>query len=371
MKKYIIVLFLVILVIPLFSYASITSYTDYLGVTHYSDGSTSRVDYLGNTIYTGGSASSNGSSHKDYLGNTHYDFNDGTSMTKRLDYLGNTIYTDNKGININTRVDYLGKTIYSDNNGRFGSSYTDYSGITHYDGDIFTKQNCPKNSIYDSLSKKCKCGSGYSVSGSNCVYNYSNILNNNYQEDLPVSETTKIDSKEEILNTEKAQTIDKEIQKNISNKEVPTCTLTYTPKIITLGGTVTETLKTTGYITNIKTKGTGLLSLVSDLSYLGDDKLFAYFFNEINSGKNFDTKIQAEKIGKSSKTHIVTGPKGSSSCEGSFTVILEPSLKNMNDILPSEEIKEEVKVDEVINLSEEPLKEQRWYSKIINWIKRK
>jgi len=127
---------------------------DILGITHYSNGATSNTDALGITHYSDPSGL-NGTSSTDFLGNTHYDFSNGTSGT--------------------ISTDMLGIAHVNDNSGNSGTAYTDGLGITHNSGDFFLTNNCPVNSTYDPLSKKCKCNTGYVASGSSCIYQPQSI----------------------------------------------------------------------------------------------------------------------------------------------------------------------------------------------------
>ena len=135
--------------------AALASSCSTYGNTTYCDDGTSYSQY-GNTVY-----GSDGTSYSTY-GNTTYGSNGSSCST-----YGNTTYC-----NDGTSYSQYGNTTY----GSDGSSYSQYGNTTYGTGGtggggIFT--SCPANSSYDSLTSKCKCKSGYVVSGSKCVYDYS------------------------------------------------------------------------------------------------------------------------------------------------------------------------------------------------------
>lgn len=142
-------------------FASGTAYTDITGTTHYSDGGTSYVDITGTTHFSNGC-----SSYTDITGTTHYTGGVGCGGSSYGDITGTTHFNFDNNTNGTAYTDITGTTHYNDNKGTSGSSYTDITGTTHYNGDIFIAHNCPSNSSYDSLSKKCKCSYGYVVGSS-------------------------------------------------------------------------------------------------------------------------------------------------------------------------------------------------------------
>lgn len=135
-------------IIPQFTFASSCSK---IGNSTYCDDGTS-YSQIGNTIY-----SSDGTSYSQ-IGNTTYG-SDGSSYSR----IGNTTYS-----NDGTSYSQIGNTTY----GSDGSSYSRIGNTTYgTGGNVYS--SCPTNSSYDSLSGKCKCSSGYIVSGSSCIYDYS------------------------------------------------------------------------------------------------------------------------------------------------------------------------------------------------------
>lgn len=128
--------------------ASASSCTTY-GNTTYCDDGTSYSQY-GNTIY-----GSDGTSYSTY-GNTTYG-SDGSSAST----YGNTTYTSD-----GTSYSRYGNNVY----GSDGSSYSTYGNTTYGSGNTYN--TCPTNSSKDSLTGKCSCNYGYSVSSNktSCVY---------------------------------------------------------------------------------------------------------------------------------------------------------------------------------------------------------
>lgn len=134
------------------------------GTTYYSDGSSSYN--LGGTTYYRDNNGNSGSAYN--LGGTTYFHDSSGNSGSAYDLGGTTYFHDNNG-NSGSAYDLGGTTYYHDSSGNSGSSYN-LGGTTYYNGDVFLAHNCPSNSTYDSLSGKCKCSYGYTVSGSSCVY---------------------------------------------------------------------------------------------------------------------------------------------------------------------------------------------------------
>ena len=103
--------------------------------------------------------------------------------------------------------------------------------------------------------------------------------------------------------------------------EAPTCSISFTPTTITLGQTVTSSLKTTGFITEASEKQTGFFPFESNSNTTIANDGNTYFFNQLNSGKIYSTKIKPSIAGEAFETYIVTGQGGSSSCTASIKII--------------------------------------------------
>lgn len=110
----------------------------------------------------------------------------------------------------------------------------------------------------------------------------------------------------------------------------PTCSISFTPRVVELGSFVTSTYSRTGIITSISSKGTGDFSLTMNGNPVYGNALesqctnpisTSYSGNVICSG-SYTTQIKTlDKIGETSETDIITGPGGSSSCTASVTII--------------------------------------------------
>ena len=423
MKKYILVLFLITFIVPLITFAG-TAYTDFAGITHYSDGSTSYKDFAGITHYSNG-----GTASTDFAGITHYNnIAGGISGTASTDFAGTTHLNLNNGTNGTARTDFAGITHINLNNGISGTASTDFAGTTHFNGDVFLSNNCPQNSTYDSLSRNCKCNSGYVVSGSSCVYeSYTPTYTPTYIPTYiptysPTVSSCPINSYLSSgscycsagykLNSDKTGCIIKPVKtenqscqdtyginsyspssgkcrcdtgyewatdrkscvksislttNNANTGSAPTCSILVVPQEVEIGQLVTLIFRTTGVIEGYNGRGTG------DMTF----KLFKdydAFLASLKTG-TYSIKIKTSKIGLASQTGTVNGPGGSSTCTGSYTVISK-STSSVGSI----EKKEEPKTDgEIIPIIEqkneadiktpEPAKEVKWYQKIFNWFK--
>lgn len=195
-----------------YSLAEGSLYTDVIGITHYSNGVTSKKDLIGNTLFSNGLTY-----YTDAIGNTHYSsgLNGGLTGTSYVDKIGNTHFTFSDGTTIVSYTDAIGNSHYSDNKGNTGTSYTDAIGKTYYSGSLF-RSECPTSQVYDSVVNKCIIKNLYdSSSRHDCKREELSVLKQKYNIDQ--QETKVNDLKKQItdLDTER-----KFIPYNIAQKYV-------------------------------------------------------------------------------------------------------------------------------------------------------
>ena len=352
MKKILIPIFVLSLVIPFITFAS---RCEQIGSTTFCDDG-SRYEQIGNTIF------GNDGSRYEQMGNTIFG-NDGS----RYEQMGNTTF-----VNDGSRYEQIGNNIF----GNDGSRYEQIGNINFGSGGT---NSCPTNSSYDYLSSKCKCKTGYIVSGSKCIYDYSYTTPVNNPTE-PVYETCQdtygINSYSSSSGkcgcitgyewaTDKKSCI-KSIPittNNIVASSAPTCTISFIPDVVEVGQPVTFTFSTKGNIEGFSGKGTGDIELKPFKNY-------DVFLSSIKTG-GYSNKIKTSIIGLATEKGTVSGPGGSSSCAGSYTVIPKTTetikeAKKDVIIVPTIEQKNE---SEVIKTTPEPTKKLKWYQKILNWFK--
>ena len=127
-------------------------------------------DIFASTCNTYGSTTycSDGTTYNTYGNTTYVNGPNGYSGTANT--YGNSTYYNGTGGDNWTANTYGNTTYFNGSNGTSGTANT-YGNTTYSDGNVFNI--CPSNSSYDSLSTKCKCNTGYKVSGSSCIYDYS------------------------------------------------------------------------------------------------------------------------------------------------------------------------------------------------------
>jgi hypothetical protein len=297
-----------------------------------------------NNSYSGGYSSSYSSPNYSYLTTPSCPFNsyyDGVSscqcnygyVVSGSSCVNASLYCSDK-IGIMSQYNSASKTCECMSGYEYNGSSCVYKSTTPssyststYDSYSSAYNNCPLNSHTSSTdSTKCSCDFSYEPNSTKdgCVLSIiktpDQLCKNSFgPNSIPAD--TKNDKGETqcICGTGYEWASDRKscIQSVVVINTPPTCTLTFYPKTITLGKTVTSTLKITGTVSKVAYTGTGFLAF-SD-TYSGD--VYSNFFNLLNSGKSSTQEIKPNKVGKTSQTYTITGPGGTSSCVSSFTTI--------------------------------------------------
>ena len=311
------------------------------------------------------------------------------------------------GCNDGTALSATCAPYYSCNSYSSGSS-SSYDYSSYYP----TIPTCPLNSYYDGISS-CTCNYGYIYSGNSCIsynqscqkqyglnsygdkdYCYCSVgyqMNSSKTSCVLTPIKTETQSCQETYGLNSYSSAVGKCSCNvgyewaIDNKScvrsaplvvntepAPTCSLSFTPKTITLGETTTLLLKTTGVVNKISEKGTGFFAFLNQ-TYVDDGNI--YIFKALNSGKSFSEEIKPDKIGETSRTYTITGSGGLSNCTASLTIIPKPTLKDSSKTISLEQTKIDEKIAPVVEqkgdttsqINLEPAKKVKWYQKLFKW----
>ena len=121
-------------------------------------------------------------------------------------------------------------------------------------------------------------------------------------------------------------------------ESAPTCSISFTPKVVELGKDYTASYKTTGKITSVIVNGTGDFNFLKNFTWNSDSP----FVVGLNSGY-FSNEILARVVGEASETLTVIGPNGSSTCTASLTVAPKPNLVSSSKKIVATQTEEEKK----------------------------
>jgi hypothetical protein len=189
-----------------------TSYNTYGNTTYGSDGTT--YNTYGNTTYVNGPGGYSGTANT-YGNSTYYSGSYGDSYTANT--YGNTTYISGSN-GANGTISNYGNTSYGSGNAFYTCPTNSHTSLTDstkctcnsgyvvsgsscvYDYSYYSKPSCPINSYSDGSS--CKCNYGYVVSGSSCVYK-SNYGSTYYPSTYSSSVSCPINSSQSVTDSTK------------------------------------------------------------------------------------------------------------------------------------------------------------------------